>query len=90
MAMAIGCYIRDASFRDIPVGAEIPKDLSKHLTSVDFDRFKDEIMRGAPEDWIAGDKDNMAALTLEDEDVLPGVVFNFRRRNDRVIREFGW
>ena len=87
MALAIAVYIRDQAMRDIPVGADIPKELMDVFKSEVYEEIKQELKNGAPEDFIEEDDDIFATYQ---GDVTPGVVFNVRRKNERLLREFGW
>jgi thiol-disulfide isomerase/thioredoxin len=87
MSMAIALYVRDQLLRDIPIGADVPKELLDTFKTEVFDEIKRELKEGAPEDFIEEDEDIFENYGA---DVMPGVVFNVRRKNDRLLREFGW
>jgi hypothetical protein len=89
MAMAMALFVRDTLMRGIPIGADVPKELTQTLSSEVYSEIKAELQRGAPEDWLA-DEDEQELLTPTQEDILPGVVFNYKRKHDRLLKEFGW
>ncbi len=86
-AMCLALYARDASTRDIPVGSQVPEEYQKHMTSVDWESIKHEINRGSPDDWL-NQKDELPALLDDHEESTQAVTF--RRRYDKLLREFGW
>lgn len=88
MSMCIALYIRDSSLRDIPMGAEIPKEVTATLKAQVYEEIKRELMEGRPEDFLIDDEIDL--LAPDKDSVLPGVIFNIERRGDRLLREFGW
>jgi len=87
MALAIAVYIRNEAMKGIPVGAEIPKELTEVFHSEIYEQIKQEIKSGLPENWIEEEEDFFEAYQGE---VTPGVVFNVKRRFDKLLREFDW
>ncbi len=87
MAMAIAVYIRDQQMKDIPVGAEVPKELMDIFKSEIYEEIKKELQDGAPENWIEEEEDLFDAYA---GDVSPGVVFNVKRKFDKLLKEFDW
>jgi len=87
MAIAIAIYIRNQIMKDIPVGADVPKEVMDVFKSEIYEEIKKEIRDGAPENWVEEEED---FFELYKEDVTPGVVFNVKRRYDRLLKEFGW
>ena len=89
MAMAVALYVRDTIMRGIPIGADVPDEITSIFKSSNYEEIRKEIQEGSPDDWIGGD-DNDPILDPSDKDILPGVVFNPKRKNDKILREFGW
>jgi hypothetical protein len=87
MAFAIALYVRDIVMRDVPMGAEVPKDLASPLKISIYEEIKKEIMEGKPEDLLSLKND---PILLPEEDMHPGIVFNVRRRSSKLLAEFGW
>jgi hypothetical protein len=88
MALAIAIYIRNQIMKDIPVGANVPKEIMDAFKSEVYEEIKKEIRDGAPENWVDEEED---FFEIYKEDVTPGVVFNVNRRKfHRLLREFGW
>jgi hypothetical protein len=88
IAMCIALYVRDSMLRDIPMGAEVPREITATLKSQVYEEIKRELMEGRPEDFLADE--DIDLLAPDKDSVLPGVMFNIERRNDRLLREFGW
>lgn len=87
MALAIAIYIRNQIMKDIPVGADVPKEVMDVFKSEVYEEIKREIRAGAPDNWVEEEED---FFELYKEDVTPGVVFNVKRKYDRLLKEFGW
>jgi hypothetical protein len=89
-AMCLSISVRDSQMRNIPVGAEMPKEMIQVFTSQVYDEIKQEILKGSPEDWV-DDESNDPILLPDEKDVLPGVIFdNDPRPNSKLLKEFGW
>ena len=88
MAMAIALYVRDRSMRDVPFGYDMPVTLADSHLSELYEKIRAEIENAAPEDLlIKSDEDRE---TWEMDDILTGVKLPFVRRDDAILREFGW
>jgi len=88
MSMCMALYVRDSMLRDIPFGAEVPKEVTATLKAQVYEEIKRELMEGKPEDFLMDDEIDL--LAPDKDTVLPGVLFNVQRNNDRLLREFGW
>jgi len=87
MAMCIALHIRDERLRGIPIGSEIPEEMVKVFKSDIYEEIKNEILEGSPDDWLS--EDQYDPLNMEVEELLMPD-FNPRRKNDKLLREFGW
>lgn len=87
MAMCFGLYVRDQLMRDLPMGAEGPKEGLRVVKSQVYEDIKRELMEGRPEDLL-GDLD-LDILAPENDVHSTGVVFA-QRKHDRILKEFGW
>jgi hypothetical protein len=85
----VALYVRDTIMRGIPIGADMPSEITDVFKSSNYEEIRKEIQDGAPVDWIEGD-DNDPLLDPTGKDVLPGVMFDQKRKNDKILREFGW
>lgn len=88
MAMCIALFVRDSMLRDIPMGAEVPQEILSSLKTQVYEEIKRELLEGKPEDLLA--EEDIDVLGVDKDTILPGVVFDNRRRNDKLLREFGW
>jgi len=46
-------------------------------------------MDGSPEDWFM-EEEKIEPLIHSENEVLPGVLFKINRRNEKLLKEFGW
>lgn len=88
MSMCIALYVRDSMLRDIPMGAEVPQEILSSLKTQVYEEIKRELLEGKPEDLLA--EDDIDILGVDKDTILPGVMFDNRRRGDKLLREFGW
>jgi sRNA-binding carbon storage regulator CsrA len=88
MAMAMGLYVHTASMKDIPVGADVPKEMLNVFKTEVYEQIKKELKDGAPENWIEDEEDDL--LEIYSDTVTPGVVFNLRRKYESLLREFNF
>jgi len=86
IAMALALSIRDGMMRHLPVGVEISKEMTDSFRTEVFEDIKAELMRGAPEDWLAAR--NKPEDDLDDAPATIGR--KFKRRFDAIAKEFGW
>ena len=87
MAISIAIYIRNEAMKGIPVGADVPKELTEIFHSEVYEQIKLELKSGLPENWIEEEEDYFENYQ---GDVTPGVVFNVRRKFSRLLESFGW
>jgi hypothetical protein len=90
MATAIALFVRDRVLRDLPMGASIPKELTDPLKSASYEEIKKEILEGAPRDFFEENERLKDSLHVSDEEIMTGVAFDFRRKLDSLLKEFGW
>ena len=89
MAMALAVYVRDKEIRNIPVGGEIPKELNEVFTNDLYLQIKDELLSGAPEDWMDPTERSSLRSKDDDDDVFEEFYAKYRT-GDRLLREFGF
>lgn len=79
MAMCLSLYVRDEKIRGLPIGSE---ESSKNLISIlktnVLEEIKQEITEGGVENWTMNKNNEF------DDGFEP------RRKNDKILREFGW
>ncbi len=90
MATAIALFVRDSILREMPMGAGMPRELSEPLKSASYEEIKREIIEGAPRSFFEDNERILNPLHTVDEEVMAGVAFDFRRRLDNLLKEFGW
>ena len=88
MAMAIGLFVRDERMRGIPVGAEVPEEMVKIFKSDTYEEIKREILEGRPENWLSDE--NYDPISVESGELLLPTFNIPQRKNDKLLREFGW
>ena len=87
MAMCLALYIRDSLTQDIPLGANIEGEkLGAKINNEIYEEIKRELLDGKPEDIIGTNKD----LFDGDDDIFNSDAMQFRRKNNTLLKEFGW
>lgn len=86
MSMCMGLHVRDSMLRDIPMGAEVPREISATLKSQVYEDIKRELMEGKPEDILIDETD----ILLLDKDFALTPLFGRERKGEKLLREFGW
>lgn len=88
LAACFAIHARKTVLRGIPMGAEVPQEITSTFKSLTYEEIKNEILNGVKED-IIGEKSIDPLIPNEDE-FLTGVALTFKRKHDRLLREFGW
>jgi hypothetical protein len=87
MALCLALYARDSRNRFVPAGYDSGEELTESFKAEIFDNIKHELTKDAPDVWDEDDIDFYG----DDEDDLPvPITFGTKRRNDKLLREFGW
>lgn len=90
MALALALFVRDSRMRGIPIGSQVPEEMVKIFKTEVYEEIRREILEGKPEDWANGG-DTFDPIFMPDPDtILPGISWDFKRKNDRLLKEFGW
>lgn len=89
-ALSHAIHIRDQLIRQSsPMLGEMPKELKDVFKTDFFTKIKEEILKGAPEDWI--DPEDRVVLPDGDEEGDNfQEYYSKHRRSDQILREFGW
>ena len=87
MSMCIALHVRDSMLRDVPMGAETPREATAILKNQVYEEIKRELMEGKPEDFLIDDGTDLLA---PDSSEMPSVLANFKRKNHKLLQEFGW
>lgn len=89
IAMCIALKVRDEIMRDIPVGAEVPKEILSSVKTQVYEDIRRELLESKPQDLLLDD--DVDLLAPDKDAVLPGVLFNLQdRKYGRLLEEFGW
>tara|TARA_Y100000034_G_scaffold38278_1_gene47001 strand:- start:21556 stop:23436 length:1881 start_codon:yes stop_codon:yes gene_type:complete len=88
MAASLALYVLNLQNRNIPVGAEVPKEVVSAFSSDIYEEIKAELARDKPEDWFEEEPDDI--FGVKEDDVMSGVMFDIKRQHDDLLREFGW
>lgn len=88
IAMCIALMVRDSMLRDIPIGAEVPQEILSSVKTQVYEDIKRELLEGRPEDFLA--EEDVDMLGIDSETILPGIMMGNKRKNDQILREFGW
>ncbi len=88
IAIALAMFIRDEQVRRVPAGAEIlSENINEQFETNIYEKIKKAILEEAPEDFLA----DLDKTKFKDElAVMPGVMFDIRRKHDSLLKEFGW
>lgn len=87
LSMCLALYVRDSMMRDIPIGADVPVEITSILKAQVYEEIKRELMEGKPEDFLLEEVDD---YLMGEKDSEAPVYFNIQRRGDRLLREFNW
>ena len=89
MAISIALHVRDIRMRGMPIGADVPEEITNVFRSEIYEDIRREIMDGSPEDWITQESDD-PILMPDEKDIMSPIMFDFKRKNDALLKEFGW
>lgn len=82
MALCLALYVRDERVRGLPVGENSQEMISITKTNA-YEDIRREILEGNVEDWFDFKSDVDYLNNMDQE-------FEIKRKNDGIIREFGW
>lgn len=88
MAMCIALYVRDTLLRDLPMGAERPKESVQIIKNAVYEEIKKQLLEGSPEDLLADDEIDI--LAPEKDSYYGGYTYIPERKYDKLLREFGF
>ena len=90
MALCIALWVRNDTMRDVPIGAEVTEDFAKIFDSDTFKQIRQEILNESPEDWITVPEAEDPTIIPGLDESLAGLSLDFRRKHEKLLREFGW
>jgi len=87
MSICIALFIRDQIHQDVPFGAtQDIASISGKVSNEVYEEIKRELLDGKPEDILEMANENL----FDDEDMMNSESLKFRRKNNAILREFGW
>ena len=87
LSLCLALYTRDTLMRDVPVGADGPKENVSILNAQVYEEIKRELMEGKDNDLLS-DANIIDHLAKDDE--YNNEFLSKYRRKDKLLREFGW
>lgn len=87
IAMCLALHTREDQMRGVPVGAEVPAELTQIFKTDVYEEIKREIIEGSPINMLS---DENAVDPLLFPDNTPTVQFKIKRKHDKLLKEFGW
>jgi hypothetical protein len=88
MAFCIALVVREERMRDIPVGADVPDQITQIFDSETFKQIREEILNESPEDWMQSVVEDPMLMPEREENMLEAI--GFRRKYSKLLEEFGW
>ena len=84
ISMAIALFIRNSMTRNLPVGAETPKNVSSAIKNQVYEEIRRELLEGSPSKMV-----EEIDLIAPEEISMPISLIPIRK-NNLLLREFGW
>jgi hypothetical protein len=88
MSLCIALVVREERMRDIPVGADVPDHITQVFDSDIFKEIREEILNESPDDWLEVERYDPILIPEREETILES--YGFRRKHERLLKEFGW
>lgn len=85
-ALCIALHIRNQIATDLPVGATAPKDMTQNIKDNVCEEIRRELLDSRYEDFVEEEISTGSSLSLEDQESI----INLYRKNNKIIKEFGW
>ena len=87
-ALCVAVYVRDKLINDVPIGADIPKEMLNRVQDDVYQEIKRELFNTSYEDFVEEEISFTSSdeLNSADEETL----INMYRKNSKLLDEFGW
>lgn len=85
-ALCLGIYVRDRMLQDIPIGADVPKEILNNINNDVCQEIKKELFDSRYEDFT---EEEIGLLSSNDE-IEKEILIKMYRRDDKILKEFGW
>jgi hypothetical protein len=90
LALSLALYVRDTYMTDIPVGAEVPEELTQIFNTDMFKKIQEEIIGEERSLWMKEEMPSIIMLPYVNDDETREDMIRLRRPHDLLLREFGW
>jgi hypothetical protein len=84
-ALCLCLYIRNQIAQDLPVGASAPQDMTSLVDDV-CKEIKRELFDSRYEDFIEEEISTSSSINEDEQETL----LNLYRKNNKILKEFGW
>lgn len=88
IAMCLALIVRDEQMRGIPVGSDVPKEMVQIFKSDVYEEIRKEILKDTPQSWLM-EEEPILISNNEDNSSMEAYL-NLHRKNDKLLKEFGW
>ena len=93
MALSIALYVCELQNREIPVGAVNAEEVNQVFKTKLYEEIKREILEGKDDPWtdeLDYNYSEQETSLMRSEEELPSAAYHFRRKYEKLLREFGW
>lgn len=88
ISIALALYVRDSMMRDIPIGADVPKDANGMFRADIYEKIKDELEDDSVDSWLQDD--DAEDVLASPQDSISMWARMYRRKNNNLLAEFRW
>lgn len=85
-ALCVGVYVRDRMLENIPIGADVPKEILNNVNNDICQEIKKELFDSKYEDFT---EEEIGLISSNDE-IEKEILIKMYRKNDKILKEFGW
>ena len=83
LALCLGLYAKDLQDQNMPLmGGAATQEVMSVMKTQMYEEIRQEILEGSPEDW--------QTTEIEKEDDDEDLASMYRRKNSKILSEFGW
>lgn len=91
ISIALAIYVRDAEVKGLPAGAEAPEESLNIFKSPIYEQIRQEVLGESLNNFLHDEEDLSELNALDEfEKHFPEDAIRYRRRNDALLKEFGW
>lgn len=85
-ALSLGIYIRDKMLENVPIGADVPKEILNNLNNDVCQEIKKELFDSKYEDF----SEEEISLISSNDEIEKEILVKMYRKDDKILKEFGW